>query len=93
MFGKKISEVNFTYAIYNFASWADSDAIKQAAEQVLNSDADPSKINKTINANLLNNFTNTITQYRQSIKDPLKSKAVLILTNSDWMHETMVSQP
>jgi hypothetical protein len=40
-----------------------------------------------MNTRKLEQITNTVTQHVQSTQTPLKEKAILILTNSGWMHE------
>jgi hypothetical protein len=89
LLGQKVSEVHFTYAVFNLASWAASDTIRYAAEQALNSDTDPSKLKKSMNAKKLEQITDAVTRHVQSEKSPLKEKTVLILTNTGWMHEKM----
>jgi hypothetical protein len=86
---QKVSEVHFRYALYNLAPWVASDKIKYASEQSLNGNTDPSRLKKSMNANKLEQITNAITRDIQSVKDSLRGKAVLILTNSGWMHENM----
>jgi len=40
-----------------------------------------------MNKRTLEQITNTATQHVKSMQTPLKEKAILILTNSGWMHE------
>ena len=89
LLGQKVSEVHFTYAVYNLASWAASDTVRYAAEQALNSGIAPGMLTKSMNERTLEQITNAVTQNVQSVKAPLKGKAALILTSNGWMHEKM----
>src|SRR4029453_4072763 len=87
LLGQKVSEVHFTYAVYNLASWAALDTIRYAAEQALNSCIAPDMLSKSMNERTLEQITKAVTQNVQSVKAPLKETAILILTNNGWMHE------